>query len=504
MENQHPTDKFLRDRLAELSPGEPRGWSALEQKMNLEDKTADARLAEKLTGLAPTLPPGSWEGLAAKLDRQQQTADSEVDDLVSQGLRQAAPVATSGWAQLAARLELVGKRREMVACLKLTESVLLLSLLLLFARSGGLPGDKGERPAAPTDSGPYAEQVIANPPTGSIPPAATRVNLPREDAPPVTSPPAGPVQSASVAPLPTGRPNAVVSERATFVPEVRNVIEMEPIVTVDYLTGLLGQRVVPALDYPLPAGSAPVNYSLNLFVSPLDLNPVKTLEDARYGVEGQWNLSTGYSLGALLDITQQQNTVQTGLIYGYRSYIPAEIFLIEGDQVVAEGDEPISYGKLRYRTLSAPLNYYRTVYADERWAISGGLGASINVILSAEGRLNENYTKADLERLWLDYLRRAREQGSVTGIGRGASDNDFLEPSEGLLEGGDILDNASLYVTGSLRVERRLNDRWSLYFAPTIGRLVTIREDDGGKGPFGDRIHNTMLRFGTRVRLTDR
>jgi hypothetical protein len=415
------------------------------------------------------------------------------DALLSQRLAEAEPAVVSGWALLAARLELIGQRREMISCVKVTEAALLLSALLLFFRL----------PEAPQADSPLARLTSPFP-----------VALPHGPSAPVDHSPVASMISASeaIAPRPEGARVAVTLIPSLPAPPIPTKPELPvvrrgafgPVAVSGQGVTLFSTSVRPLLRLPGIQPPQPIRYYLNLFVSPLDVNQVVTLANPNLGINDRIDLSTGFSVGALVDIEQGDNALQTGLIYGYRSYIPAEILQLNDRGTQDPDREAIRYGRLKYRTASFPLNYYRTFRTTEKWRISGGLGASMNVILSAEFQLGEGVTQKDLVRELNTFRETAREEGlpkSLNGIG---ATNRFINPTVGILDGGGFLDNSSLYLGGSLRVERLVSDRWSLYFSPTFTRLFTVRDNDGGKGPLADRIHNTMLRAGARVRLTDK
>ncbi len=501
--NHNTFDELIRRRINDLPPTPTRGWEGLERKLDAPEPT-DADLAAKLATLSRTPPAGSWEALSTKLTILEGKNAAAVDQAVTGSLHQATPTRVSGWSQLAARLELTGKRREMVASIKIAEAALLLSVLLLFFRYGVEPPES-KRPQA----------QLQEHSTFPIAAAAAAASRPHgrdlSTASPATSPPVlgsrdAPVRTAfrHLAPLPSVQFS--VPSPAAGLPSVRNL--QSPAV-IDQLPGLAfgvesSSAQLPPTGSVVTALSPPIRYYLNFFVSPVDLNQVITQENQFVGIQSGSDLTTGYSFGTLLDITQGANGIQTGLVYGYRAYVPAEILRLESRQPVTADQEPIGYGRLRYHTVSVPLNYEREVFRNARWQLSGGLGMSMNIILSSKFRLDGIYTTEDLERQIVQYRQKLEDEGIIPVTGRASTSHEILHPEAGYLQGGSLLDNSSLYLSGNFRVERLLSDRWSLYLSPTVSRLLTVRPGDGGKGPLEDRIHNAMLRFGTRIRLTDK
>lgn len=513
-------DELIRQRINELPPPPPRGWEALAGRLYAPppaaaaatEVAADTLVADKLATLSPAAAPaGSWSLLQNKLDLAE--AAAEVDEVVARGLNHAAPTAVSGWALLAARLETIGKRREMVGCMKVTEGAFLLSMLLLFVQFGPSPegtatptaaalaaalaADRGSTTVPTLPDAPNGLILIASPELSSVHPSA----LPTKKS----------SAAVPVAPLPVLPPPGVNAQRAvrTVEPTLPSAaaapqLQRQPAPAVRRYT----TAPRPALRLPSVAKQDPIRYYVNGFVSPVDFNQVVTQENEAFGIHAQTASTKGWSAGALIDITQGKNGLQTGLIYGYRAYTPAEILQLEN---VQRAEEPIRYGRLRYRTVSLPLNYERVLRRGNDWQLSAGLGAMANVILSSEFHLFGDHTIEELDQQIdqfqtdLQKYRGNRSGFKSAALLQEASRRDILHPSAGVLQGNSsIINNTSLYLSANVRVERIIDNRWSLYFSPTVTRLVTIREDDGGKGPLQDRIHNTMLRLGTRYRLTDK
>lgn len=510
MKHQHPLDELIRQRIDALPPPPPRGWEALSAKLDTPKATVDGIVNDKLAALPPSAPlPGSWEALEKKIAISEAQAAQAVDAAVASRLQQAAPPTLSGWALLAARLELIGKRREMVASVKIAEAALLLSLLLVFFRFGPVAPPHTQAPLAAD-----REAILSAFPLASERPLdrlrssdgqqpSTHFNT---TEPPQLVRTVRTLQTPTQL-LPTGGPLEVVStNQSEPSPSVRTgLLITKPVPLANAEVTRYETAVQPPLEFPSLINGQPVRYYVNLFASPVDLNQVITPENNFIGIaERQSNFSTGYSVGALVDIVQGHNGVQTGLMYNYRSYVPVEFGLIQGEQPIKDGEEPVRFGRLRYRTISVPLAYNRQLYQNQKWRVSGGLGMAMNIILSSDFKLENKLTLVDLERWWQYYLDQGKQDGTIVSGGRSSEYTDFLAPPQGYLEGGSLVKNTSLYLSGTLRFERLLDERWSLYFSPTVTRQFTVREDDGGKGPLQDRIHSTMLSFGTRLLLSDK
>ena len=490
-QDNHPIDDLIRQRIESLPPPPVRGWDALASQ--LDQRASDEIIAGRLDSLTPAAPAGGWELLTRKMDDALAEETEQLDRAVASGLQRAEPSTVSGWSTLAARLETIGRRREMVTCLKITEGALLLSMLLLFARFGDV--------ATQHTTQRYAYAQTPAKPFPVVVPGLPKIETPAPERPSV------PTRSGLASyrgPVPEVTPTlpradfAPALRRPMVIPEVRlRPALLEPLDT--RIDPLAEREILPrlALHFDGIPGSDPVQYYLNAFVSPLDLNEVVTQESKWLGIKAQRRVSLGYSVGALLEVEQKGNALQFGLIYGHRSYVPAKMQIIEEDTTGLKRAQDIRYSRLTYETVSIPLNYQREITANDKWRLSAGVGMAMNVVLGSDIRLPENVTLEDLNRM-------LREEVKQPGVGRDAKAQmeEILDPTQGYFQGGGILENSSLYLSGNFRVERLLGDRWSVYFSPTVGRLLTIREGDGGRGPLEDRVHNTMLRFGTRLRLS--
>lgn len=500
MKQPNAFDDLIRQRIDELPPAPARGWDALASRLDagaatVDPSAADNLVAEKLSSLAPLPPAGSWDVFAKKLATAEAATVDQVDELVSTGLRQSAPATVSGWALLAARLETIGKRREMVACMKVTEAAFLLSMLLLYVQFAPTTIDTERVATFPSVAAAVAEvevvehvveQVERTPVVEAARSASVATRVPLLPTPSVDQ-----LRVASTISLATAEPAKARPAAATI--GTSGTVEPRRLTTA----------LQPALELPLVDHPEPIRYYVNAFVSPVDVNQIVTKEDLSLGIYDQSALSRGYSAGVLVDVMQGKNGIQTGVFYGYRSYVPAEILRLQRFRSV-EVEGKVRYGRLRYHTVSIPLNYERVISRTDNWQVTLGVGAAANLILSSEFRLQGDHTLQDLERQIAEFreLPLVKSRAGLKALRNDSGRRDILYPNAGALEGGSLVDNTGLYLSSHLRVERLLDSRWSLYFSPTVSRLFTLREGSGGKGPLQDRIHNAMLRVGTRYRLT--
>ncbi len=492
-------DLQLKAALTSLAVAPATGWQALEEK--LDPRTAaDLALAEQLLAWSPAPVPGSWEVLAARMEAEQ---DQVVDAIISDQLARAGAGSTSGWAALAARLELIGWRRGVVAAWKIMEGAFLLSLLLLLVRFGPAVKTPGIAPVAMAEASPqqaYVEPAVAASSVSEVPAVIVAVT-PALPAPKTAAPPA----TASVA-------SAAPSTASSAFSPVAALPTQKTIAATASIPGLPIEKLrkidrlpAPALQLPKMEHGEPVRYFVNAFVSPFDINEVVTPATSigQFDISGDRRFTQGGSVGLLFDVQQGKNGLQIGAIYSQRSYIPSALKWYLQDEYEHTAFEPIKgYSRFRYENITFPFNYKRTVLERPNWRVSARVGMSLSVIARSSFEGQEDVVagfNALAERAGdapPNYVNPRSLSRTADFSGRHRLEN----PPSGWLEGGSILANSSFYLGGGIVVERLLDPRWSVYLSPSFGRVVYLKEDQG-IGPYNDRIHVGNLRFGSRYRF---
>lgn len=506
-------DLHLRDALTGLAAADDAtGWAALEHKLDPLAAT-NARLAAALNELTPEPTPDSWAVLSARLDDE---IGSEVDAVVApQLVREAGAV--SGWPALAARLELIAHRRSLVAAWKITEVCLLTSMVLLLLRFG--PGERYENDilAALNGGFPMAntaeetpESVVADVPEktpasapGSARTTANKIATDREQPLTLTAvAPTGEDIAPAIVPVPVNvtvarlsGPNYTVTELA---PGTENDEPTAIIAGPRHVAKWSGTLPSPALQLPAIDKTIPVRYYLNLFASPTELNQVITKQSdvGSSRLAGRKELTHSVSAGALLDITKGKDGLQIGAVYSRHAYIPAELTL---GNCFVEDNCSEGYNEFIYHSISFPFSYERSLLERNGWRLASRAGMAMSIITRSDFRLTPGEGQEDLEAALLNGGPRGgppRMPSSIT-----IPVNNVVDPEAGWFEGGSILVNASFYLEGGFSVERAMTPRWSLYVTPTYGRVINLREE-GGVGPYNDKIHRASLRFGSRFLLS--
>lgn len=509
-----PDDAHLRDALTGLLATEAAvGWQALERK--LDHRTpADVQLANQLDALTPTIAAGSWDALAARMDRENEEA---VDVIVSDGLARTNPGIISGWAALAARLELIGWRRSTVAAWKVTEGALLLCLLLLLFRFGSTPAG-GLGPVVDLQDG-FPTPVAAITTTEQVVKNADKTLLQKDvqsvyagESTTVLSNEDVLVTKSGRAVIPLVLPTSgayteqgtkvSTNDRLPYLPETIESLAIRPLKNMVRIPS-------PMLNLAEVDHSVPVYYYVNGFVSPVDVNQVVTPGHTagEFKISSERRYASGFTAGGLLDINKGKNTLQIGVIYSRRAYLPASLRWRYQDYFTPRS--PVEgYSKFIYHAIEFPFSYKRTLSENDRWRVSARAGMSLSVIAKPVIK-DQDAVVAKFE-AFEEEVAEGRYAFGAGFLPSGApprppqtdfsSEHELKDPAKGWLEGGSILANSSFYLESGVTVERIMNPRWSLYLSPSIGRVIYLREGEG-VGPYRDRINLGSLRMGSRYRF---
>lgn len=507
---QQHQDHHIRDGLNALQPSTPvGGWEQLAQRLDNDavgTNEQDALLRQKLDGLQPPFEAGSWAALNSRLDNQ------ESDKIFFTKIDTHAPVPkVSGWAALAAKLELIAARRSAVYCYKFSELCLITAALILFLYTDSSGKAK---PTQDTPSTPVALlEFAANEPNGSV-----NTGLPIIASPVVldVATSEDEIDYAEVEwVVPPPKQGEVSPLEASLFP--LEAFEVEGLTSLDFVAAI---EALPQLDYRLaserpsvpkpsigmvtvPENVPPTLY-LRSFISPWDFNQIITPKQAVNDVilDRDDRVSYGNSLGLLLDVQYRKHAMQYGLIYSRRSYIPTVLKDVED---FTQGQGPIerrdtNYSRITFQTLSLPIVFQRELYKNDRWRLATSVGVALNVNAWATFRKSPTFDQDVLN--WTRQSPQPRfGPRSPESTGLPVIDaRDLVYPEQGLLQGGSLLSNVHLSASFGFSIERYFNEEMSFYVAPRFSRSIYYNRDSGAE-PFNDRIHNSSIQFGTRILL---
>ncbi len=201
----------------------------------------------------------------------------------------------------------------------------------------------------------------------------------------------------------------------------------------------------------------------------------------------------GYSGGLTFSWGNKKWEVESGLIYSAKKYLPFN--LSEIDYSLTEGLSGEGLKSFEYDMVAIPLNIRRQFITDGKWRFYATAGVSLNTVMQA------------------DYFFTSPAQPRPVG-----PPNSFAPPippnnngtkagvdkrafTKGVFQGGSISQNSFFTANIGMGLERYISHRTSLYAQPQYQHSFLNLIEDGGIGPFQDKINTMRLIFGMRVKL---
>jgi hypothetical protein len=229
------------------------------------------------------------------------------------------------------------------------------------------------------------------------------------------------------------------------------------------------------------------------FVGSPDYNRVVTpLQEIDNGEEVSYDrYSLGYSGGLTLGVEHGKWEVETGAIYGARRYQAIPTVYVSGN--FRDGYTGVSLRDFELNTVSVPLNFRYNVILHNKWRLYAQGGASFNVVLDA------NYYTVDKDAF--SELSQPSNLSGNNGFSRAEKPESLRNKdlTAGWIEGGSLLENATLYGDFGVGLERYMTPSWSVFVQPTYHHSFQLFND--GLGPYQDLIHNFRIGIGLKVRL---
>ncbi|PHI21312.1 hypothetical protein CEQ90_02625 [Lewinellaceae bacterium SD302] len=505
-------DELLRASLTSIVPAyEAASWDKLKNRLDTQDSIdahvlTDESVSQQLNALVPAYDAASWAALNARMN------NTESDEILHHRLDTSAPVPPlSGWAALAAKLELIAARRTAIYGYKFSELCLVLTLLLLIWRF--YPEGNEVEPV-----GPSAEPAME----ASLPLAS--IDDEQGDLPPsqMVSTQAETRQTTGAAEVETEAGETAATESAENIPSINiQAVEVAPTVVftptfgatnplaVELAPALLIERTIPRPIVSLSnerntQSSKPGTFYLRPFISPWDFNQIVTPKQVVNDIilKQDIRISYGASAGVLLDVSYRKHSMQYGLIYGRRSYIPTVLKEVEA---FLPGQGPIerrdtNYSRISLQEVTLPVVFQWHVFDNEQWRMTADVGLAANVNVWKRFQKSPNFDS--------DVLNWSRQTPQIIGGGRNEETEDLnrigardlVYPEQGVFQGGSLLENVSMTASIGFSIERYLDERLSIYVAPRFSRAIYYQKSSGVE-PFNDRIHNNSVQFGTRILL---
>lgn len=443
-------DKIIQEKLSDLeAPHSAPDWDRMEEL--LDEEEFDRVAANKLRRVEPSYDPGSWDLMARRIDE----AFSFRHWLHRNHVPELALMILLGF-----------------------------TLIQYFSTPQPPPAGENERVAAPA-----REIGRGNPPaveknSRAVAPSAWEVFQAPEISTP-QPPPAGEIgrgippapPQASVIPQTLVAPQAAIAAAApsllqpAFFPEGK-IPNLEPLSQGSALAGIEAFKAIVR---------KPARMYLSLY-SGSDYTLVHTPADEVFGTTDYWEDTVAYAAGLSFTLEGRKWSLLTGLNYSQVAYSPAVPVQMYGtfDYLVIE-----SFEGIQYQFLNIPLQLRRGFLPTRSgWDVYLLAGMEANLVLDSRYQISREVIESSRS---MEPEPNAAELSLL-------SEKTF---PKGLLNNGNLGDNAYLSFSGGFGIERKIGDRLqvfaeSAYSRPFFGHHI---------GPNMDQIHRVSVRIGGKVRI---
>ena len=227
--------------------------------------------------------------------------------------------------------------------------------------------------------------------------------------------------------------------------------------------------------------NGPLRVRIGMMIGP-DADYVMTPYDTRYNKAAFNQYSLGYSGGISLGLKYNRWELETGAIYSAKSYSPRNVYEVNGS-FVQGGYTRQGLVSSEVDVLRIPLHLRYNILNHRKWNFYAISGASVNMAVETL------------------YLYSTHDHGQSNTRDFGPSRNNELanqiDDYDGILEGGNLLDNTFLTANIGLGIERHFNNsRMSVFLQP-----IYQHQFSRGLGPQMDQINTISILTGARVTL---
>lgn len=525
-------DDILKRKLTDMTDASKSDWSAFEQKLdntrlssNSSEGKFDDAIKQKLAGMTAASNPSDWSTFEHMLDEDQLT-DQMLDDKVSMEMNNMrAPYRQDHWELLHNSLEFQKLRNRRIVGFKILELSLLFILILSVNNFYKyLPTTfQVEKPiiyAKANDASKVNDLEIINNKdlTSQTQTESTDISNDRENKRDKTRTTAlvkdnshtasnnkvavsreivrrGQYRSTAddkidasqtayeVQPLvpalastigDTGKNLKVISTESITTLRLENITNQEPIIRVPLDKAA---RYTPYIVYPRNNTST----SLLLYAG-LDNNLVNSPFDDVYDTEGFRTYGIGFSAGIEFGFKKDKKEFAVGLGYSHRGYEPRIIEELTGNPTLTLYETSLDHIEFNILSLSAGLKYM--LLETDRWALDLGIGASANVVVNSDYRI-ETRTIRDGK-----YI--SSRDGRLP-----FSDLDDKPLHDGIFERGSLKENIYLTTDISLGLHKQLTESTTFVLRPEY----SVHSFSNGIGPNNDLINNLSLNIGVKYIL---
>lgn len=220
------------------------------------------------------------------------------------------------------------------------------------------------------------------------------------------------------------------------------------------------------------------------------ITPPTYIEGEKHALD---RYALGYSGGITFSWGNKKWEMESGLIYSAKKYLPLD--LSEIDYSLTEGLSGERLKSFEYDMISIPLNFRHHFIPNGKWRFYYTAGVSMHTVMQAD--------------YFFTSPTRPQPVGPPNNFGAPIPPNNNntkagVEKSaftKGLLQGGAFEQNTFFTANLGVGLERYISHRTSLFAQPQYQHTVLYLVEDGGVGPFQDKINTMRLIFGMRVKL---
>lgn len=193
----------------------------------------------------------------------------------------------------------------------------------------------------------------------------------------------------------------------------------------------------------------------------------------------------GHSGGASVGFGMDRFEVETGYAYSSRRYKPIEVQFVGGN--VEKGFINESFNLFEFKTITVPLNLRYDIVSQGNWRIYSITGGAVHFTAIANYYVGPSVPSDD--------------NRTQNNLGARNSVIQELERGlvEGLMQGGEIQENAYFSINGGIGFERYVNGKWSLFTQSSYQHTLGYKNE--GLGPFKDVAHTFSIAAGVKYRL---
>ncbi|MEN0049037.1 MAG: hypothetical protein AAF806_18375 [Bacteroidota bacterium] len=214
----------------------------------------------------------------------------------------------------------------------------------------------------------------------------------------------------------------------------------------------------------------------------------------------------GYSGGVTVSKEWKRWEVETGVIYSHKKYESRDPYFYYGN--ISDGYSVEGVKNIEFNTIQIPVNVSYDLAQQEKWHFYALGGASVNVAIVA------NY---DVEKVRAGAINVSNNIFEAGGLLTELSENQerlFDEKSthasepesnrlkqrkfaNGVFNGGKYKENSYYTLNLGFGMERRFDDRVSVFLQPTFRQHMPFLS--GRIGPYEDRISTLNLLIGAKI-----